>query len=81
MCAACQGSGCDPCRGTGFRGRIPAVEFVHIDDAIRWRMRPEHDGANAVRADPGLATSLRALADDGRTSPSEIERLMPYELG
>jgi MSHA biogenesis protein MshE len=74
------GSGCDHCRGTGYRGRIGVYELVE--------MTPELVHA-AAQADPSVfvkmarerfaAHSLRAgavkLAAEGRTTPSEAMRV------
>lgn len=76
--------GCAECDGSGFRGRVPVFEAVFIDDALRDAIA---SGASSVRIadlaarcgyEPMRADAVR-LALQGRTSLSEIERVLPAD--
>ena len=72
-CAACSGAGCAACLHTGYRGRVPAVEWLRLDDAARAAVRERGPDA-AVPAQP-----LRAAASDlvarGATAEAECVRV------
>jgi general secretion pathway protein E len=62
-CVACGGDGCDACRSTGFRGRLPLHELLVVDDDVRALVMARQD-ATAIRraaADAGMV----ALREDG----------------
>jgi len=73
-------AGCESCSGTGFAGRIPLIEIIEVDDALREQIR-----AGAVDdADPlGHANSLAghglALVAAGQTSFSEVMRAVALQ--
>ncbi len=74
FCAACRGSGCAECLGTGFRGRIPAVELLKVNESLRSDL-----GANKLgnlAAKPSLRERAEALARDGVTSEAELARIL-----
>ncbi|MGH8084320.1 MAG: GspE/PulE family protein [Lysobacter sp.] len=76
-----RGSGCERCRGSGYYGRLPVYEILHLDDAI----------ANAIADDAGRE-AVRTLAHAngftdmvqiakrrvilGQTSPAEVLRVV-----
>ena len=58
-----RGTGCEECRGTGYKGRQGIFELLQVDDALR-EMILRRDGANRLRkyaVDQGMKT----LRDDG----------------
>jgi general secretion pathway protein E len=68
--------GCPRCRGTGYAGRIPLIEVVPVDDALRGLIREGRAEAHAA-AQPAGETLLGhglALAAQGRTSLPELFR-------
>jgi len=73
-CGACDGSGCDRCAATGYRGRVPLVEWVHVDAAARTKLHEQ--GASCIRPDPSLRAASRKLVEDATTDSREIERVL-----
>ena len=73
LCPGCGGQGCTRCLRTGFRGRVPLVEWVRVDDALRDRIRRE--GPEAVSPAAGLDMAARRLVEEGLTSEAERARV------
>jgi general secretion pathway protein E len=57
--------GCDACRGTGYSGRIAAMEFLVISDAIRRLVLRHAESGEIHRA--GAAEGLHSMYEDGLT--------------
>ncbi len=74
LCPECQGEGCEACLRTGYCGRVPAAEWLDVDDALRRQLRER--GADAVAPDPTLEAEGRRLVADGVTD--ERERLRVF---
>lgn len=75
-----RGSGCEACRGTGFRGRTGIYELLVLDATIRAAVQ-QSTGAESLRAlarDAGMRTlredGLR-LIREGITTPEEVLRI------
>ncbi|HEX8585424.1 MAG TPA: ATPase, T2SS/T4P/T4SS family [Allosphingosinicella sp.] len=69
-------AGCPRCSETGYRGRLPLIEVVSIDERIQAAVREgrvEEIEAGRARADTLLGHGL-ALAAAGRTSLEEVRR-------
>jgi type II secretory ATPase GspE/PulE/Tfp pilus assembly ATPase PilB-like protein len=73
VCPACASAGCDVCLRTGYRGRVPAVEWVRVDEALRARLRT--GGTEAVAPAQPLATTARELVARGLSDAREYERV------
>ena len=73
MCTECGGAGCDSCLRTGYRGRVPLVEWVRVDEASRSRLRGP--GAVSVDAVVPLEEAARRLVEQGVTNASEYTRV------
>jgi type II secretory ATPase GspE/PulE/Tfp pilus assembly ATPase PilB-like protein len=73
-CAACAGAGCDTCTHTGYRGRVPVVEWVRVDAAMRARLRA--GDLDAVVPAQTLAASARELLERGLSDSREYERVL-----
>ncbi len=74
VCASCTGKGCTECLGTGFRGRLPLVEWLRIDARLRNRI---HAGDfTGISAQPSLAEQAEAMVQSGKTLGSEVERVL-----
>jgi len=73
-CIPCGGSGCDGCRGTGYRGRLPLVELLPIDDALGRELRAGRVGNPVVS--PTLRDTGEWLVGSGRTTRAELERVL-----
>ena len=74
VCAACAGRGCEACLGTGYRGRVPVVEWLKVTDSVRAGLRTH----GPVAAEPGvtLARGALALCAAGVTTQAEIHRVL-----
>jgi type II secretory ATPase GspE/PulE/Tfp pilus assembly ATPase PilB-like protein len=73
-CAACGGDRCDACLATGYRGRVPLVEWVRVDDTARAGLREQ--GPRSIEPETSLRAAARVLVEDGTTDPREIERVL-----
>lgn len=70
---ACPTSNCEACLRTGYHGRVPLIEWVRLDDAMRGSLR-QHDLA-AIQPQRTLADEVRRLIADGVTNAAEQRRL------
>ncbi|WP_114952130.1 GspE/PulE family protein [Sphingosinicella terrae] len=71
-----QAQGCAKCGGTGYSGRLPMIEVVEVDEALRGRIRDgDVEAAQAERppAETLLGHGL-ALVAAGRTTMEEMRR-------
>jgi general secretion pathway protein E len=69
-------AGCAVCGQTGFRGRLPLIEILEVDEALRHEIRAG-DVESLVDKRPPSETLLGhglALVAEGRTSLAEVER-------
>ncbi len=73
-CERCAAAGCEACRGTGYRGRLPMVEMLAVDDAGRTELRAGRVGSPVVS--PTLAEMGAWMAASGRTTTAELERVL-----
>jgi len=77
FCTACHGQGCGLCLNTGFRGRLPIVEFLPITPAIRRRV--EARDFEGIQAQVSLRDRAKALVQTGLTSEAEMIRVLGKE--
>ena len=75
-CAECAGKGCAVCLHTGYRGRLPIVEWVRLNDALRRKIAAGKLDGLAAR--PGLSEGAQALVRQGLTSAAEVERVLGF---
>ncbi len=73
LCAGCRGTGCATCLGTGYRGRVPLVEWVRLDDAMRAQLR--QGDPRGVVPKQSLETSARELLARGVSDEREYRRV------
>lgn len=73
LCAACRGAGCDECLGTGYRGRVPVVEWVRLEEGLRKQGRAQ--GPSAIQPAIPLEETARGLVERGVTDAREFDRL------
>ncbi len=73
LCSACHGGGCETCLRTGYCGRVPLVEWLRVNEAIREKIR-RRELAPLVSAQT-LEASARALVERGVTNEVEFQRL------
>jgi general secretion pathway protein E len=74
LCANCGGTGCPSCLDTGYHGRIPLLEFLRVDESVRAKILARD--FNGILARPTLKDRAMALVQAGRTSASEIQRIL-----
>jgi general secretion pathway protein E len=68
--------GCGACQNSGFRGRLPLIEVLEVDDVLREQVR-DGNAERIVDSRPPDATLLGhglALVAAGRTSLGEVQR-------
>ncbi len=73
-CGGCGGNGCEACLRTGYRGRVPAVEWLPVDEPVRAAIR-RHD-LSGVAPVGSLAAAAHALVLAGQTTLAEAERVL-----
>ena len=78
LCPACGGKGCPQCLSTGYRGRLPLVESLRLDETLRRRLAA-HD-LGGLAAHPSLADRARALVQAGFTNEAEVRRVLGADV-
>ena len=73
LCSACNGAGCDACLRTGYQGRMPLVEWLRVDEAMRAKIR-QRELTALVPARP-LEESARELLQQGLSNQAEYQRV------
>lgn len=80
LCINCQGTGCEACHQTGFKGRIPIIEYLKpsraLDDAIlrKASVRELHDIAVQGGFIPMYQDGMEKVAQ-GLTTAEEVTRV------
>lgn len=77
LCNQCKGAGCAQCINTGYRGRIPLVEWVRVDAALRRTLRSE--GPEKVSPARNLEQYARDVIARGLSDRKEFERIFGHE--
>ena len=75
-CTECSGKGCPSCLATGYRGRLPLVEWLRLNDALRRRIAARD--LDGLSAHPALAESARGLVQAGLTDDAEVARVLGF---
>ena len=73
LCANCEGAGCDRCLKTGYCGRVPLVEWLRVNEALRDQIRRRE--LSALAPAQTLETSARVLVNQGVTDEAEYKRI------
>jgi type II secretory ATPase GspE/PulE/Tfp pilus assembly ATPase PilB-like protein len=73
-CSICHGAGCDACLRTRYRGRIPLVEWISLDDSQRSGLRAR--GAESVTPVQNLEQAGKELIQNGVTDLGELQRVL-----
>jgi general secretion pathway protein E len=73
LCAPCGGAGCDACLRTGYRGRVPLVEWLRVDEAMRGKIRQRE--LTALVPARSLEESARELLQRGLSNQAEYQRV------
>ena len=75
-CPECAGKGCTACLATGYRGRLPLVEWLRLNDSLRHRIAA--GDLQAIAAHPALAESAHALVQARQTTEAEVARVLGF---
>jgi len=67
---------CPACLGTGYRGRVPVVEWLRVNDELRRRIAARDVGE--LRAQPSLADHAQAVLREGLTNQAELNRVLGF---
>jgi len=74
LCPECHGEQCSQCYQTGYRGRIPLVEWLRITPEMHQAIvKGEFE---LLRPDFAMATAAREILRQGRSNPMELERVL-----
>ncbi len=68
--------GCDHCANSGYRGRLPVMEIVTLDDKLRAAVRDNRVADVSLAPQQTLYAHGLALVAAGRTSLAEIQRTL-----
>jgi type II secretory ATPase GspE/PulE/Tfp pilus assembly ATPase PilB-like protein len=74
LCRECLGKGCPSCLATGYRGRLPLVEWLRVTDNLRRRLATA--SLTELVAHPSLADRARELVQKSLTTDQEIRRVL-----
>jgi type II secretory ATPase GspE/PulE/Tfp pilus assembly ATPase PilB-like protein len=81
ICGECAGTGsagapgtCPACLGTGYRGRVPVVEWLRVDDEMR-RLIAAKD-TSGLLTQPSLAENAQVVLRAGLTNQTELNRVL-----
>jgi type II secretory ATPase GspE/PulE/Tfp pilus assembly ATPase PilB-like protein len=74
LCGACKGAGCEACLNTGYAGRIPLLEWLRVDEAVR-RGIANRTLENLAARLP-LREQAESLVATGVTDTKEIHRVL-----
>jgi general secretion pathway protein E len=79
--ADCDGSGCDGCLGSGYRGRLGVFEMLTVSDRVR-ELITTSAGEQVIR-DTARTSGMRTLMEEGKrladeriTSMVEVQRVI-----
>ena len=67
---------CPACLGTGYRGRVPVVEWLRVNDEMRRRIATRNVGD--LIAQPSLADNAEAVLREGLTNQAELNRVLGF---
>jgi general secretion pathway protein E len=74
LCQKCDGRGCAGCLSTGYRGRIPVVEWLRVDEPLRTRVREQ--GPGVVKPKHSLEAAARELVLRHWSNDAEVIRVL-----
>ena len=72
LCQKCEAKGCGDCLDSGYKDRVPIMEWVKLDDKVRDRVRK--DGPTYLKPSVSMLDFARILVAEGITDQAEIER-------
>ena len=74
MCGGCRGDGCDACLRTGYKGRVPVVEWLKVSEALRAQVRARD--LSGVKPERSLEESAREVLQQGWSNEIEYRRML-----
>jgi len=74
VCGECRGAKCSACLQTGYQGRVPLVEWLHLTEPIRAQIRSRE--LSAIQPAVSLADSARELLLQGLSNDVEMKRVL-----
>jgi type II secretory ATPase GspE/PulE/Tfp pilus assembly ATPase PilB-like protein len=78
LCPECSGKKCLNCLNTGYRGRLPVVEWLRVNATLRRKLiARDLEGLDAV---PSLGERAQSLVRAGLTNTEEIQRAFGVTL-
>ena len=77
LCPDCSGNRCSACLMTGYRGRLPVVEWLRVGKPQRHDIVAQQ--LDGLTARPSLAENARALVETGLTNEEELRRVLGTE--
>ena len=79
LCGACGGRGCAECFDTGYRGRVPLVEWLRVDETLGKKLRA--DGPEVIAPQRTMESAARELLQRGLSDERERGRVLNHEMG
>jgi len=82
LCPECRGEGCERCLQSGYKGRLPLVEYVVVDEDIRERIKNCRSEKSLLeylireKSFCTLAERAKDLIEVGETDASEVQRVL-----
>lgn len=74
LCGGCRGSGCDACLRTGYKGRLPVVEWLRVNESLRAAIRARD--LSALNPQRSLEESAREVLRRGLSNQMEYQRML-----
>ncbi len=72
LCQNCKGNGCEDCLKSGYKDRVPILEWARLNDEIRTRIRK--DGPDELKPSASIKDFAATLVAVGITDQAEVER-------
>ena len=85
LCPECEGKGCENCLQSGYKGRLPLVEYVVVDEDVRERVKNYSSEKELLEflIDEKVFRPLIMRAKDlikaGKTDMAEVQRVLGPE--
>ena len=73
LCPECAAKGCDACLQSGYRGRVPVVEWLRLNDPLRRQVR--ESGTDGLAPASNLLKSMRDVLEAGLSDENEAARV------
>lgn len=77
LCRNCSGKGCECCLQTGYRGRLPVLEWLRVTEQMHRRIAARD--IESLAAKPSLAEGARKLVQAGLTDEKEMRRIFGFQ--